>query len=107
MTEAEKMLWYHLKRGVNGLKFRRQHPIGVYVADFYCHKMKLVIELDGSIHEVKEIMERDKRREDDLKNWGYEIIRFKNQEVEQHLGTVLTTIEIKTIEFLKQAKNIQ
>jgi very-short-patch-repair endonuclease len=52
-------------------------------------------------------MERDKQREDDLKSWGYEIIRFKNQEIHQQLEIVLATIEIKTIEFLNQTKNIQ
>jgi len=50
MTEAEKILWGYLKGGLNGLKFRRQHPIGVYIADFYCHAIRLVVELDGKIH---------------------------------------------------------
>ncbi|MCW3108841.1 MAG: hypothetical protein JWQ09_3347, partial [Segetibacter sp.] len=51
MTEAEKLLWEYLKGGINGFKFRRQHPIGIYIADFYCHSFKLIIELDGKIHE--------------------------------------------------------
>lgn len=107
MTETEKMLWSHLKKGVNGLKFRRQHPIGVYVADFYCHKMKLVIELDGSVHDNAEVAARDKQREDDLRAWGYEIIRFTNEQIHTAIQSVIRTVEIKTVEFLKRTKNIQ
>ena len=51
MTAAEQLLWQFLKLERKGLKFRRQHAIGIYVADFYCHKAKLVIELDGSVHD--------------------------------------------------------
>lgn len=47
MTIAEKVFWGYLKGGVDGLKFRRQHPIGIYISDFYCHAVKLIIELDG------------------------------------------------------------
>ncbi len=107
MTEAEKILWHHLRQGVNGIKFRRQHPIGIYVADFYCHKMKWVIELDGSVHDMPEIIERDTQRENDLKKWGYEIIRFRNCDIHKRLDYVLKIIENKTIEFLNQTKNIQ
>jgi len=107
MTEAEKMLWSHLKSGVNGLKFRRQHPIGVYVADFYCHKMKWVIELDGSVHDDAEVAARDKQRENDLKAWGYEVIRFRNEQIHTDIESVIRTLEMITTEFLKQAKNIQ
>lgn len=53
MTEGEKVLWGYLKGGLNGLKFRRQHPIGIYIADFYCHSVKLIIELDGKIHNTR------------------------------------------------------
>jgi imidazole glycerol-phosphate synthase subunit HisF len=107
MTEAEKILWFHLKLGVNGLKFRRQHPIGIYVADFYCHKMKLVIELDGTVHDNAEVAVRDKQREDNLRAWGYEIIRFTNEQIHTAIESVIRTIEIKTVEFLKHTKNIQ
>ena len=47
MTAAETVLWMYLKAGINDCKFRRQHPIGIYIADFYCHKAKLGIEVDG------------------------------------------------------------
>lgn len=92
MTDAEVILWSHLKAGIDGLKFRRQHPIGIYIADFYCHKIKLIIEVDGSIHGKKEVKEYDERRENDLKSWGYNIIRFSNQQVLQQRELVLTEI---------------
>ena len=54
-TKSEKILWDKLKNNqLDGLKFRRQHPISLYIADFYCHKFKLIIELDGKYHEEKE-----------------------------------------------------
>jgi len=59
MTPAESMLWSYLNLKVNGARFRRQHPLGNYIADFYCHQHKLVIEIDGGIHLLPEIMEND------------------------------------------------
>jgi len=78
MTDSEKLLWNYLKAGIRGLKFRRQHPIRIYVADFYCHKLKLIIEIDGEIHNRPDIRERDEQREKDLINWGYKIYRYSN-----------------------------
>ena len=46
MTDAEMILWNELKNGINGLKFRRRHPIGIYITDFYCHELKLIVEVD-------------------------------------------------------------
>lgn len=98
MTAAEMVLWLHLREGLNGLKFRRQHPIGLYIADFYCHKVKLIIEIDGSIHKQEEVKENDKIRETELQKWGYKIIRFSNEEVMQKLEYVVNTISQKIIE---------
>jgi very-short-patch-repair endonuclease len=92
MTDAEIVLWGYLKAGVKGLKFRRQHPLGIYVADFYCHKLKLIIELDGRIHDIEEVKVRDKKREDDLMEWGYKIKRFRNEEVMKQLKMVIDEI---------------
>src|SRR5687768_2989544 len=75
MTAAEMVLWGYLKAGICGLKFRRQHPLGIYVADFYCHKIKLIIEVDGSIHNKKNIQDDDMQREKKLNNEGYTVIR--------------------------------
>ena len=92
MTDAEMVLWGYLKAGINGLKFRRQHPIGIYIADFYCHKLRLIIEVDGNIHDKKEIKEYDLNRENDLKSWDYIIIRFSNQKVLKETQAVLVEI---------------
>ena len=98
MTEAEKALWAHLKAGINGLKIRRQHPIGNYIADFYCHKAKLIIEIDGEIHNDPAVQKIDVQREKDLKSLGYNIIRFSNEEVYKDPEKVLKEIEIKISE---------
>ncbi|HRI21572.1 MAG TPA: endonuclease domain-containing protein [Panacibacter sp.] len=92
MTDAEKLLWQYLKVGVSGLKFRRQHPLEIYIADFYCHKIKLVIELDGSVHNLSDIKEKDLVRQKDLEDWGFNIIRFSNKKVMHELENVLIEI---------------
>lgn len=95
MTNPEKFLWLYLKKGINGLKIRRQHPIGVYIADFYCHSVKLVIEIDGAIHRDRDVMELDKIRQKELESWGYNIIRFSNFQVMNKVEKVLETIAEK------------
>jgi very-short-patch-repair endonuclease len=97
-TPAETILWMHLRNGVNNFKIRRQHPIGLYIADFYCHKVKLIIEVDGSIHDLQERKEFDNERENDLKKWGYTIIRFTNQEVAGQSEEVMRIITEKILE---------
>ena len=92
-TEAEKLLWAELRnRKLNGLKFRRQHPIDKYIVDFYCHEKKLVIELDGSIHDKKENKEYDQARTIELGGLKIKVIRFRNDEVENGIGKVLEKI---------------
>jgi cyclase len=81
MTDAEKVLWFYIRGGTNVWKFRRQHPIGVYIADFYCHRAKLIIEVDGEIHNEETVKCLDKERQTNLENWGYTVIRFTNQQV--------------------------
>ena len=110
MTDAEQILWYYLKAGINGFKFRRQHPIGIYIADFYCHKAKLIIEVDGSIHNEPEIIRSDKTRQKDLEDWGYNVIRFSNQEVIVNVKDVIGSIEklitgINSIQKLNASSN--
>jgi very-short-patch-repair endonuclease len=93
MTEAEKRLWNELKnRKLNGLKFRRQHPLRWYIADFYCHERRLVIELDGEIHEKNSIKENDQNRSAELDRLGIIIIRFKNEQILNSLSEVLNEI---------------
>ena len=91
MTPAEQTLWEALKgRQVAGLKFRCQHPVGPFVLDFYCPTRKLVVELDGGIHELQE--NRDQARTDQLADYGYRVIRFRNEEVFNDLDSVLQRI---------------
>ena len=101
-TIAEKLLWEKLRNNqLEGLKFRRQHPVNIYIADFYCHKFKLIIELDGDYHNQEEQKQRDEVRTEVLRLNDLKIIRFKNEEVEQDINQVLTMIKNK-IEQLKE-----
>ena len=88
-TEAEKELWYHLLAGrLNGYKFRRQHPVPPYIVDFYCEAKRLVIELDGSQHNIQV----DLRRTQYLESQGMGILRFWDNEVLQQADAVLEAI---------------
>ncbi len=81
-TKAEEKLWERLRnRKANGLKFRRQHPLDKFVADFYCHEKRLVIELDGGMHESKMQKEKDRVRTEILDKLAITVVRFKNEEV--------------------------
>lgn len=92
MTPAERALWERLRgRQVGGFKFRRQHPLGPYIADFYCAEAKLVIELDGGIH-------RDQWRDDAARTAQFEahgnhVLRFTNEQVLVNADRVLATIK--------------
>lgn len=97
-TKAEYVLWQELRRHIIGYKFRRQVSIGPYIVDFYCHQVKLVLELDGPIHEDEWQKEHDKVREEWLSRQGYTIIHFTNDEVifhkrEEVLHTILSWCE--------------
>jgi cyclase len=92
VTEAECLLWQVISNKKLGVKFRRQHPISNYIADFYCHEAKLIIELDGSIHDIEEIKLNDKIRQENLENLGIKVIRFKNSELYHNLNQVLNKI---------------
>jgi len=82
MTETEKILWKELRnRELLDLKFRRQHPLHYYVADFYSHELKLVIEVDGGIHNKLSQKEHDGNRSAELERLGIRVIRFSNEEI--------------------------
>jgi very-short-patch-repair endonuclease len=88
-TDAEQRLWYHLRGGrLNGLKFRRQHPMPPYVVDFYCEAKKLVVELDGSQHDEV----ADKARTKFLESRGLMVLRYWDNEVLQQMDAVLEVI---------------
>ena len=80
--EKEKELRRLIRnKKINGLKFRRQHPLGNYIADFYCHEKRLVIELDGEIHDTNEQAKRDNERTILMNRSNITVIRFLNEEV--------------------------
>ena len=81
MSKPEIMLWQQLRKRPLGIKFRRQHPIGSYILDFYCPSAKLAIEVDGMAHDMGNRPERDERRQRDLFQEGVETIRISAQEV--------------------------
>ena len=90
MTAAETALWKRLERKqVMGLRFRRQHPIAEFIADFYCHRVKLIVEVDGGMHKNIEVAQYDEGREFELRNMGIDILRFSNQEILTSTDTVI------------------
>jgi len=102
ITEAEGLLWEQLKSNkFHNLKFRRQHPILNYVVDFYCHKLKLVIEIDGGYHANKEQIEKDNQRTENLIFNELKVIRFTNSQVKDNIEDVLIGIEELIVEYKK------
>jgi len=92
-TADEKLLCLYLKRKQLGVRFKRQHPIWMYIADFYCHEEKLVIELDGAVHDDKMNAQYDEARTYELARSGIRVIRFRNSENEKNIEKVLNTIQ--------------
>ena len=93
-TEAENILWTKLNRNqILGLQFRRQHPIDRFIADFYCAKIKLVIEADGSIHELPENKDYDIGRSEILNDFGITVIRFHNAQIISDIDRVVKEIK--------------
>ena len=94
-TKTEKIVWAHLSNKKLGVKFRRQHPVNQFIADFYCHELKLVIEVDEKIHLSKENMEYDQMRTQLLNQYHLQVIRFTNEEVLKNIQQVLNLIKTK------------
>ena len=91
-TDAERILWMYLRTRPGGYKFRRQHPAGNYILDFYCHQLKLAIEADGSIHDKEENKITDIERQSYIESIGITIIRFTNNEIQRHMESVIENI---------------
>jgi very-short-patch-repair endonuclease len=92
-TDAESLLWRLLRdRQLDGWKFRRQHPIGKYILDFYCHQARLAIELDGGQHAEPEQACHDAERTRALETEGIRVLRFWNHAVLKHTNAVLQEI---------------
>lgn len=92
-TEAEKKLWTYLRGSKLGVRFYRQLSIGRYIPDFCCRSLRLIIEVDGDIHQDPDISENDKIRSDILEGVEYKILRFTNQEVLTNIFKVLSEIK--------------
>ena len=98
-TLAEKILWEKLRnKRFYGYKFRRQHPIAIFIADFYCHTQKLIIEIDGEYHETSEQQFLDNERTQYFTDNDIKLIRFTNEQVLNDIELVLNEI-LQNLEF--------
>jgi cyclase len=91
MTEAEKALWIQLRNKKLGVRFKPQHPIYMFIADFYCHSCKLVVEVDGEIHNMQK--DYDEARTAEIERFGIKVIRFSNEEILNNIENVINTIK--------------
>jgi very-short-patch-repair endonuclease len=99
-TKSEIRLWQMIKgKQVMGYDFHRQKPLLNYIADFYYHKLELVIELDGYTHQLEEVQQKDKRKQADLEALGLTVLRFEDGEVLQNVDEVLRILENYVLEF--------
>ena len=93
MTDAEILLWSKLRsKQLKGYQFYRQKIIGSYIADFYCPKAKLVIEVDGSQHYTGKMLSSDQKRDEYLKNLGFKVLRFTDTDVLKNIDGVVEKI---------------
>lgn len=102
-TWEEEIIWGFLKGNQLGIKFRRQHPLLFYIADFYCHQLKLVIEIDGSVHNKEDVKINDNIRQQEIEDLGITVIRFSNSQVKHNPGIILEQINKK----IEELKNIE
>jgi very-short-patch-repair endonuclease len=95
MTKAEACLWkYVLRAGkMKSFQFRRQRPVLKYIADFMCKELMLIIEVDGSIHQLEEVMKNDAERQKALEEAGFTVLRFTNEEVLENINAVYSYLE--------------
>ncbi len=96
-TPGERLLWKFINKNQQGVKFRRQHPLLNYIVDFYCIKLRLAIEIDGSSHDEAKYL-YDKRRQVELESVGVTFLRFTEHETRYNIESVLQTIELKVCE---------
>ncbi len=93
MTDAEQLLWSKVRgKQLKGFQFYRQKPIGRFIADFYCPKAKLVIEIDGGQHYSEAMQAKDKSRDRYIENLGLKVLRFSDKEIFENLTGVLEEI---------------
>ncbi len=102
MTNAEIILWQYLKTKPLGYKFRRQHPIHQSIADFYCHALQLIIEVDGSIHEKEENKTADEERDHRFTSTGITTLRFSDTQIFHSIESVIAEIKNSIIQLEKK-----
>jgi very-short-patch-repair endonuclease len=105
MTSAEQKLWEHIRRDISGFRFLRQKPLYVFtedsgqdrfiIPDFYCYEKKLVLEIDGNIHETSDIYKLDREKEKLLKSQGIEVMRITNDEISTDIEKIIQKITTK------------
>ncbi len=105
-TLAEVVLWDKVlrKKQLRGYSFLRQRPLENYIVDFFCKDLKLIIELDGEIHKFQK--GKDKKRDEEIKGFGYSIMRFDNEDIMNGLPNVVRTLENFVDEFEIKRINI-
>ena len=92
-TDAEKLVWRHLRnRNIGGFKFRRQHPIGLFIADFVCVEARLIVEVDGGQHSAAEALAADAHRTMVLQSASFAVLRFDNRQVLTEIEVMLASI---------------
>ncbi|PIT86841.1 MAG: hypothetical protein COU33_00965 [Candidatus Magasanikbacteria bacterium CG10_big_fil_rev_8_21_14_0_10_43_6] len=92
-TKAEKIFWLHIRKSQLGYKFRRQFQISKYIADFYCHKLKLVVEIDGWTHIGEDQQRYDAKRHAEIESRGYTVIRYTDTQVLSETNAVLQDLQ--------------
>jgi very-short-patch-repair endonuclease len=100
MTSSENLMWERLKgKKICGLRFRRQHPIDIFIADFYCHEARLVVEIDGEVHNQQK--DYDIGRTAEMEKYDLLVIRFSNNEIITEIEEVVGKIEVTVREQIK------
>ncbi len=95
-TKSEIRLWKYIKGKVLGYQFHRQVPIDEFIVDFFCHELRLIIEIDGYTHDYN--YEHDLHRQEKLESFGLQLIRFTDEDIRKHLNDVLRIIKVKICE---------
>lgn len=103
-TPEEDIIWGFLKGNQSGVRFRRQHPLLFYIADFYCHQIKLVIEIDGSVHDKEDLKINDAIRQKEIEDLGISVLRFTNSQVNNNPELILEQIN-KKVEELQSSRD--
>ncbi|MBR4926306.1 MAG: endonuclease domain-containing protein [Prevotella sp.] len=92
-TDAESLIWKHIRNSNSGVKFNRQYIIGDYIVDFVCLEKRLIIEIDGGYHSEYEQIQKDEQRTENLEAMGFKVVRYTNEELFTDIDVVLNNIQ--------------